>query len=383
MSIDSSSSGDPICEIIIELNVLLVITARISVEYGELIEKSHSGTININQQYAGLEPYLGSTTGFLINDGVLTSILSTIQKMLNPSYYSSGKWLSLLALSTSAFESYLQLLLKVIPLPATPSESNCFDVESLSRLLSLHVHCITCKPSSIEHLSNIAGQACFNITGDIRTRAAVSMNNTWDKLGSETSKNEKMKFGIQNFGGFQKLVYSKDTETFLHGLLLVCLQRNETCLEVGVSMFWSIVVSEFCDHWDLFDLQKCVITALYEIFLNETSYIPNSQEVNRFIEALKVKRDSLQSSGEFYGPVEEFLDVIFNFLKIGSKIKFIPTSPEFNDDRMLQKIEVLSYLLNIDKPELLQSFINSIADSQMGHNCVSTSLQITCFPNPD
>ncbi|GMG21858.1 unnamed protein product [Ambrosiozyma monospora] len=356
MPIDSNSSGDPICEILIELNVLLVIAAIISVEHGELIEKSNSGTIKINQQYGGLS----STSEFLTNDGVLTSIQSTIQKMLTPSYYPSGKWLSLLALSTTAFESYLQLLLKTIPLPATSSKSNCFDVESLSGLISLQMHCITCKPSSVEHLSTIVKQACFNITGDIRTRTAISMKHMWSKLGSEASENEKMRFGIQNFGGFQKLVYSKDSETFVCGLLLVCLQRNESCLETGVSMFWSIIVSEFCDQQDLFDLQRVVISALYKTFLNETSYIPKRQEINRFVEALKVKCDSLQSSGGFCGPVEEFLHVTFKFLEIGSKFTSIPASPEFNDDRVLHKIEILSYLLNIDKPELLHTFINSM-----------------------
>ncbi|GME97865.1 unnamed protein product [Ambrosiozyma monospora] len=78
----------------------------------------------------------------------------------------------------------------------------------------------------------------------------------------------------------------------------------------------------------------------------------------------------------------QFVDTLFEFLTTATELKSIPNGEEFDDDRTFHKIKVSSYLMNVDKPELLQSFINSMYEGNLAkNNPVQAALSLELLAN--
>ncbi|GME87898.1 unnamed protein product [Ambrosiozyma monospora] len=159
------------------------------------------------------------------------------------------------------------------------------------------------------------------------------------------------------------------------------MQRNATCLELGSRMFWSLIVTEWVTHGSLYQFERVTISALYEIFLHRLRYSPEIMEINNFIATIKsyIKMDF---EDEAYQPVMQFVNTMFEFLTAAAELKNIPEGAEFDDDRAFYKLNVSSYLLNVDKPELLQSFINSMYESYLDKkNYTQAALSLELLAN--
>ncbi|GMG49476.1 unnamed protein product [Ambrosiozyma monospora] len=73
---------------------------------------------------------------------------------------------------------------------------------------------------------------------------------------------------------------------------------------------------------------------------------------------------------------------MFEFLSTAAEMKTIPEGEEFDDDRTFYKINVSGYLMNVDKPELLQSFISNMYDRYLDKkNFTQAALSLELLAN--
>ncbi|GME81986.1 unnamed protein product [Ambrosiozyma monospora] len=386
-TIDSSVQAESFSELMIEFTVVLMIVLQMSA--GGAYPRISRILLNQEERpdsYRKLDEYAPSLKVQMSTDYIFDS-MEVLCDIVDPIFFPGPKWLTFKAYCICCIEIYCRAFQPMIKVmfgtdetktnPELVAFANCYFTCYFTCVLK----CINSKPASIEHLGGLTLKGCYNLTKGLRTKAVTSIHGIWNVLGVNSTAEEKMRFGLDQFGGLQRNLYSDDNYVIVLQVLLCAMQQNVTCCEMGSKTFWSIIVCEWCKLQSLYELERVTISSLYEIFLHRLRYSPGIGEINNFISHLK-SCITLDVEDEAYQPIMQFINTMFEFLSTAAELKCIPEGSEFEDDRAFYKIKISSYLLNVDKPELLQSFINSMYEGYLDKkNYTQAALSLELLAN--
>ncbi|GME79235.1 unnamed protein product [Ambrosiozyma monospora] len=368
-TIDSNVPDESFCEVLLEFTVVLSWLCIITLDCEEDIGRMISTGVDDIGMFHGLRPYVGGFMEYVTDPKKPVNNHRALKRMTHPDYYPGSKWISLKAFANEAGQHYLAeaaLFVQIPPLDKPElftKELQDFWIE----FFSTNLRCATSKVASIEHLCILTKRACYNITGDIRTRVAEAVERTWLRFARKSTAEEKQRFGIAEFDGYQCKLITDDNVDFLAELLLFCLQRNPKCLQVGIELCYNIICANWIHVQDFYELEREGISALYNVFLNPNRYTPEPADVKNVLMAIQ-KRSAIDVEDEAYHPAMRFINLLGDFMREAIQLKAIPTGPEFDDFRTFIKLRISSYLMNVDKPELLQTLINNMFDLYLSKN---------------
>ncbi|GME76984.1 unnamed protein product [Ambrosiozyma monospora] len=368
-TIDSNVPDEAFCEILIEFTVVVSWTCIITLDcQAECTNMVLNGIDDIGL-YHGLRPYVGGFMEYVTDPNKPVNNHRALKRMTHPDYYPGSKWISLKAFANEAGQHYLAeaaLFVQIPPLDKPElftKELQDFWIE----FFSTNLRCATSKVASIEHLCILTKRACYNITGDIRTRVAEAVERTWLRFARKSTTEEKKRFGIDEFDGYQSKLITDENVDFFAELLLFALQRNSKCLHVGMELCYNIICASWIHEQDLYELEREGISALYNVFLSPDRYTPEPADVRNVLSTIQ-KRSVIDVEDEAYHPAMKFINILGDFMREAIQLKAIPAGPEFDDFRTFIKLRISSYLMNVDKPELLQSLINNMFDLYLSKN---------------
>ncbi|GME95015.1 unnamed protein product [Ambrosiozyma monospora] len=228
-----------------------------------------------------------------------TITVKTYNEMVHPTYYPGSRWLSLKALANASVAEIFSYAVDVAFIPP-PEKADSFDRAFWKSFVYCSLRTVTSKVSSLEHLNQIAAKACFNITGDIRTRVAEGLQSAWKRMGFPVSEETQKRFSVDRVGGLQKLICEGGESNFRSLLFKMGQQRNKTCLKTASNMVWDILVSHWIDKGDPYDSQRESIAALYDIFFKNEDYVPTPTEVMNFASSLLQLHSRMDHDDEIY-----------------------------------------------------------------------------------
>ncbi|GMG39242.1 unnamed protein product [Ambrosiozyma monospora] len=391
---DSASQDESFSEILVEFTVIMVFLCKMSLDDDRSIPLTYIEQYIYTEELAAFDPFIGSQMKFkkdvpkpttpqeaIRGDRHLFKItMKALKVATETNYYPSSRWLTLNCLANDTFHAFLCTCCAHVFIPPI-DRPDLFDQDFWRAFGVINMGCACAKPASIEHLAMIPTKACLAIANDTRDRAAFAMLYGWTKLGRHVTDEEKQRFGLDSVCGHHRRFYNDDEFSFMSGVLHLALQRNDLCLNNGTKMFWSIIANEWIHSQDLYELERETISALYDIFLSDNKYSPELREVKNFISTLK-SLIVLDVEDEAYQPVMKLINVVFEFLRTANELKSIPAGEEFDDSRTFYKINIAGYLMNVDKPELLQSFINSMYDANLKKkNFIQAALSLELLAN--
>lgn len=303
-------------------------------------------------------------------------LLTVSSEILQSRYYPKGIWFSLHALTLETSFILLKLVDHYFPAPNNDNISlwNSFIVS----LLEISTE----KASSIEHLELTPKMASYFLIGDIRTKITPIINSSWEKLGSPLSLEDKARFQLEKANGFQTDVVSLNNGKFLYYLFLFSMQRSTSCLTIGGKIIWSIIALDIVKDESLFDLERESVCSLYDLFERKHSYTPEPLEINSFIHALQKILKKIDPEDADAGEVNKFVETLSIYLASLSDLKQIPNGDEFDDDRTFYSLNISSFLMNVDKPELFQGFVNEMFENNLvKNNYVQAALSLELLAN--
>lgn len=306
----------------------------------------------------------------------LSVILAVSHDILSSHYYPRDIWLSLHGLSVET--SYLLCMTVKNVLPDPQRENITLWIKFIINMLGIAIT----KPSSIEHLEITPKMASYFLLGDIRSKVAPVVNVSWEKLGSPSSLEDKARFQLEKFNGLQTSALLLGDNTFLHYLFLFSLQRSKPCLTTGGKILWSIMAAGVAKDESLFELERDSVSALYDVFERKNSYTAELMEINSFIHMLQKISERMDPEDTDISLVSKFVTTLSNYLSSLSDLKRIPNGDEFDDDRTFHSLNISSFLLNVDKPELFQSFVNEMFEKNLSKgNFVQAALSLELLAN--
>ncbi|VEU21000.1 DEKNAAC101870 [Brettanomyces naardenensis] len=407
-TMDSIVSDESFAEILIEYSVIVAFVTEIAWKCKEDVTRYLASPSNYEAamaNYAPLNEFLGPPGIALTSTEDLKDFVKALRAQVAAQHYPGDRWLSLRAMMVHAVEKGVEIVepmmekladevvvstpLSGTPRPGTPSSGATssfiqaavpvtdFDPQLWTNYISALLRSATCKPASLEHLAGIPRKGCLKLTQDIRTPAAETLSTLWDLLGNTAPPEDVQRFQITHFGGHQRELVINGDHTFLSLLFLLGMQRNPKCKEVGTSIFWSIIAGEMSASENLFSLEQKCVTALYNMFEKATGYIPEAPEIKEFVNGLREALRKLDTEDVAQPAVAQFTDTIASYLDTLAGLQSIPEGEEFDDDRTFYRIKISGYLLDVDRPELFQSFVADMYNANLTkENFVQAALSL-------
>lgn len=362
-SIDPAVNDEVLVEVLTEISVVFCFMAKIAKEtagnegYSKILAKE------IENDFFDPSKYLANNFD---KEDIIT-IISSVKIIRQGKFFPEDRWLSLYGVIVEGCLVSLEMVRPLLLTHYIPTieHSEMFDKSVWGSYLKTLLRLGTLAPVSLEHLSIVPKKACLLITGDMRDRIAFLVNEAWDSLAWNATKDDIIRFNLNKFGGYQVEFINNDYG-ILQDLMLFALQKNEACQAVSVKILWSIMVSEFILSDTIVDVEKECLVGLHDIY-NRTAYKPDATEQKTFIERIKVTI-RLDREDEAFGVIYTFIETLEGFLDVLNDLNSVPVGPEFDDDRTFHKLNINAYLKNANKPELFHSFINNMYEDHLSKN---------------
>ncbi|GME78007.1 unnamed protein product [Ambrosiozyma monospora] len=366
--IDPYVKDESFCECLMELTVLIIICNKITCTVENGIVDTLCNSCAYSGNFAALDKYIGLTSEYYLNSLSLeeqqrnNNNLSTIcvkayNEIVHPTYYPGSKWLSLKAVANLSIAKVFNYAFDVALIPP-PEKADSFDNKFWESFFYCSLKTITSKVSSIEHLNAIAAKACFNITGDIRPRLAESVYSAWYRMGFPVSEQIEKTFHVTRIGGLQKFMIEEKNRIIRSGIFMMAMQRDPTCVNLASKMSWDILVSEWTEIGNIDFAQREGVRGFYDIFFNSECYVPG-----------------------YFGIISS-AGIMFDLVKSAQELNQIPLGEKFDNARTSQKVKVSGYLMSVDMPELLQSLVNDMYESNIAKkNYVQAALSLELLAN--
>lgn len=357
--VDSLVGETAVVEVLVELATVFVYIARIgNAACGK------AGLLAIKRRSVAGDFALDPAYSASNDTENIHNLLSAIHLMRQGRYFPEDKWLMLYGVIAEGCLQALELLKPAMLELCLPSkdEADLFDRAIWGNYLRALLKLATIAPVSIEHLSTIPRKACFQITGSMRKRIALLMEDVWDALAWDATKQDAARFGLARFGGYQ-VEFIGSEHSILQDLMLFALQRNTDCQRVSVRILWSVLVAEYIFNEDTIEVEKECLIGLYSLY-NRAAYKPQKTEQVTLTEQVK-QIVQLDREDEAYTAMLAFYLHLEGFLKVLNDLNEVPMSPEFEDDRTFHKLNVHYFLKNANKPEMFHSFINQMYEENL------------------
>ncbi|GMM33848.1 Dck1 protein [Saccharomycopsis crataegensis] len=372
ITMDSIVNDESFVEILIELMTLFAYMTKLGKHVcGEkglqsLFQASISDTMFNKADYFAKS----------LNKEQILNIIQTSKLMIQSKCYPATKWLSLHGLLVEAGSTVFEMLKNIMISDHIPPVDNAdqFDRLLWGNYLKTCMKFATAMPVAICHLADVPRKACWKISGDLRTRVCSLINEVWDCLAWDALDDDIVRFQLTKFGGYQVEFINYDYGV-LQDLMLLSLQRQANCQEVGVKMLWTIIISEWLLNEKLIDIERECIVGLYEIF-HSNRYKPGQYEERNFIKKLK-SSIRIDPEDEAFEAIDSFIQNLYEFLEVLNDLENVPPGPEFDDDRTFHKLNINGFLKHVNKPELLHSFISEMVEGNVAkQNFVQAGLSL-------
>uniref|UniRef100_A0A060T669 ARAD1B13552p n=1 Tax=Blastobotrys adeninivorans TaxID=409370 RepID=A0A060T669_BLAAD len=316
----------------------------------------------------------GSLTDEQLSE-VAFNLLRACSAMLNSVAFPKT-WISLLVLhhdTVLGCLDYLSVLMKRRFIPS-PDDAEQFNPNLWYSFLSCILQLAGSEAIAVEYLPEQKRAAIWRISRDIRGRAAVLLRDVWESIGWMATEEDKARFGLSIFGGFQVQMFGGET-SLVQEVLNLCLVRHPTAQAAAVHILQSMIVSEWTLNEDLSGLQREVIASLDDIYQKRT-YLPESYEKKTFISTLRGTFNA-DREDEAYPYITRFMDDVDEFLDLQLDLYNIPPGDSFNDDRIFHALNVLSFLKDVDRMEIFSRYVSDIAQWNRGkQNHTQTGLAL-------
>lgn len=363
-AIDSIVTTEVFVGLLVELSSLIAFATKFS-KHCINIETGYDGIKTTTQDEEFLRgPYYTRK----LSDSTVTSLIQYTKTIYDSQFFPADRWLSLSATLIESAFSILELLKwNMIHQFIPPSEeSDKFNTSLWGNYLRAILKMTTSKPAATCQLARIPRAGCDMIVGDLRLRGAKLFEEVWFELGWDAVGEDVQRFNLNKFTGYQSEFLSSNYSV-LKDLMLLFFQRHERCQVVGVKAFWSIIASEcILNEEGLSEMAKESITGLYNIF-NSDGYKPNIREIKAVVNLLKMTI-KINPEDVAFSQISNFVTSLCDFMFILNDLTKVPYSDEFDDDRTFHKLNIMKFLLKVDQPELLYSFIDDLYQSNTAKN---------------
>lgn len=321
VAIDRSFRDINFCEVLVELAVVIGFIARID---KEIAVDNDARTLHLADLYSRDDMY---------------TVIIAVNEIFKYEYFPSQKWFSLQATIAESSLCVLELLSPVIFQKYIIGVS--LDINLCGEFLSTLLKLAILDTVALERLPVLARAACTSITCSIGERVELLIDKVWGRLGDYVNKQKRE-------SSLATLVLDYD---LIHNVVLYTLKCTPT-RKTGSKLLISIMT-----NYNQIEVERQCIISLFDIYCNGL-YEPCESDEMGFINNLKGL--SINQPETEQGVLLDFVAYLSRFIRVLNRLIRVPDTAEFNDDKVVYKIQALLYLVNVGEPEPLREFVTDL-----------------------
>lgn len=355
--IDSIVNDEFVVEVLLELATIIASCCKIAWNiYGDsslftVVLRDCSGDTEFNNDF-----YIKKLTG----EHIIT-ITKTIRLFFRGEFFPAKKWLGI-----SAMLARCSLMMLIMCKDYITSSQNIIKdqehdrsdmkllVEYFKGVLMLANH----KVASLSRLAIVSRKAVILIAGDIKKEASIVLNECWDALALGVYEQDYANdFGFGSLGKLQQDLLIQNS-TLITDIFIFAFNKHIDATRISCKLIWTFALSSWRTTGSFQSVLNLFIPELYSAYHTGSFYL-DEYDLERFVKCIFFTIH-LFPDNVMYGPVLDFLKELLGFLYIISEVYKIPLQPEFDDDRTARHIEMFSYLLTANRPELFNKMIHDL-----------------------
>lgn len=323
VAIDQSFTDVGFCEVLVELAVVIGFIARID---KEIAVDNDDRTLHLADLYSRDDMY---------------TVIIAVNEICKYEYFPSHNWLSLQAIIAESSLCVLELLSPVIFQKYIMGIS--LDINLCGEFLSTLLKLAILDTVALEGLPVLARAASTSITCSIGARVELLIDKVWGRLGDYVNKH-KLESSLAT------LVLDYD---LIHNVVLYTLKCTQT-RKTGSKLLISIM-----KNYNQIEVERQCIISLFDIYCNGL-YEPCESDELGFINNLNEFSTTNESETDQINMLFDFVAYLSRFIRVLNRLIRVPDTVEFNDDKVVYKIQALLYLVNVGEPEPLREFVGDL-----------------------
>lgn len=353
---DSIVNDEIVIEILLEIATIICKIAKVATDlYGdnpsflEVIKSCENDTYFTSSLYV---TELTKDTVFL---------LTRTQKLFfKGDFYPAKKWLGVSALFARSTLTILTmckdfLIKKFAPYPVTKGSKDVFEEKVWADYLTALLMIANDKVSTLTRLAIIPRKAVYLISGNLKKQVSSVLNECWTGLANESYDHESfVKYGTGEISPHQLQLLTSNPH-IIREIFRFGLNRHLQAIKTSTNILWTMILGFWKSQESLQQAINLCIPELFNAYQTGKFYM-YGDELERFMICV-CYRIHVNVDDVIYTPLMDFLEKIIGFLYIVSETYKIPSQKEFDDDRTAHRIEMFSYLLEADRPELFHKMV--------------------------
>lgn len=312
------------------------------------------------------------------------TITRTVKTLITGDYFSAKRLLGITALMARCSIKLLTLCKKFMIGECTDIESSTPEAEINRKLWVYYLKCILMvsnhKVSALLKLAIIPRKAVYGITGDLKKQISHLLDSTWDALGqSDYDAELERDCGIGHVSkGQYNLIF--DNPILLREIMISSFHNHIDSTKVCCKIIWSLVISSWKHMGSLQPLLNISIPELYNAYA-EGRLLIDDEELDKYTRCVMLTVH-IPTKHPLFNANLTFFQELLGFLQIVTELYKLPELEEFDEDRVARHIEMFSYFIDANRPELFHKLINDIfIHSIKKHDYVQAGLSLELLAN--
>ncbi|GAA5840554.1 hypothetical protein JCM9279_007363 [Rhodotorula babjevae] len=200
----------------------------------------------------------------------------------------------------------------------------------------------------IEEFSPQKRRAVWRLAGDVRGEGALVLSRAWAAISRSSERQQQQQQGFQ----------VQFVPALVEKVLALCLSHHDELRRVAVNILHSMIVAEYDlnKHFALIEAE--CIDKLDKLFGQQAK----GDEVSRslFVTQLRQLFDEADHDDELRAQAASFLDSIQSFLDLLLAVRNLPEGDEFQDDRIISTLKLMSFIRTIGRSEIFIRYVQRL-----------------------
>ncbi|KAI5283858.1 hypothetical protein KEM54_001780 [Ascosphaera aggregata] len=232
-----------------------------------------------------------------------------------------------------------------------PEDAETFDTNLWKLFFITLMNVVSSDSLALENFPEQKRRAVWKVGGDIREQGAALLQRTWAAIGWEAVGNEKERYGLGRFGGYQV----QYVPSLVFPIVKLCISVHEKLRHVAVGLLWSLIASEWQLNGNLSIIEAEIIASLDLLF--KTNEFADSAVCKLFVADLY---DTFQGitpheDTEFSGVLRKF------FCTVDELLDLLATNYCGNVSENMNTLRLMEFMKNYDKEDIFVRYVHDLA----------------------
>lgn len=316
-----------------------------------------------------------------LNREYVVIIIETVESLMQCDFFPKNNLLGLTTLMIKCCVELLMLCKDFILENHFKNNLTKVSKEHDKKLLIIYFKCLfkisNHKVTSLLNLGMLPSKLICDLRGDIKQQIFFLLKTFWNiSVEKEFVVNPGNHFDL--FEKRCKLII--DTPSLLKEIIISSFQNDITMSKIYCKFLFYLIVS----HWKCTGnleqlLNKCVME-MYNAY-KEGEFYFGDKSLNNYIKCVILTVNISEKDLYFHDTIK-FFQEFFIFLEHISGLNKLSNSVEYNDERILCKLELFNLLMDINHPEHFEKLINDLfMDFVKRQDFVQAALILELFAN--